>query len=468
MTRFREFVYSPYFNKHDEIRALVAYFSEIYPDFSEQYCNRNMIFCKIYNNALHDQPRLALLFTYTLRLLESFLALEQYQQSEYGQQISLLQALRLKKQYSFYEKNLTIAENKLENIHRKDSQLYNHQYQLAAEANDYFNQIERRQTDLSIQLKQNNLDKFYLLEKLKDACEMQVRRKILNIDYSARMLEVVVREVRDNAAAYGDEPLIYLYYQIHQMVVQGEHDYYFSALQTLQLKESSIAISELHNCYNFLQNYCIQQINRGEGRFLQEIFKLYQLQLAQGLLLEEGYLSEWHYKNIVTTGIRLGEMTWVKDFIEHYKAKLDPETRENAYRFNLASYYYAMQQYDQVLELLLQVEYNDLRYNLGAKALLLRTYYDLEEYDALFSLVQSFTLYLRRNKLMANFHREGHHLLFKFTRRAAQIRANIDFMNVEKARKEFDKLQIDIAAANAIFNKGWLLEKIQELEGVIG
>jgi hypothetical protein len=41
-------------------------------------------------------------------------------------------------------------------------------------------------------------------------------------------------------------------------------------------------------------------------------------------------------------------------------------------------------------------------------------------------------------------------------------------MNVEKARKEFDKLQIDIAAANAIFNKGWLLEKIQELEGVIG
>jgi len=247
------------------------------------------------------------------------------------------------------------------------------------------------------------------------------------------------------------------------MVNSTKQVHYFDALKTLQIHQKSIAISELSYIYNYFQNYCIQQINKGEAHFLQEIFKLYQAQLEEDLLLQDGYLSEWHYKNIVTTGIRLHEMAWVQGFIEHYKDKLPPASQQNAYRFNLASYYYALQDYDKVLELLIKVEYSDLRYSVGAKALLLRTYYDLEEYDALLSLVQSFTLYLRRNKLMADFQRDGHYDLFKFTRRAAQIRSNLDFAKPEKLRRELEKLQQDIKAANTIFNKSWLIEKMEEL-----
>lgn len=461
MTRFRELAHSPYFNKNEDIRQLTSYLSDLFPDFPQQRCSREAFFQHLYPQESHDQSKLALLFTYTYRLLQEFLIIEQCRQDAFEQQILLLQAWRSKKEYALYEKLLNETENNLNSLDRKDDTYYHQQYHLATEADTYFNQIERRQVDRSIEQKQTFLDNFYLLEKLKDACEIQVRRRIFNVDYSLQMLEPVLLEVRRRGVHC--EPLIYLYYQIYEMITQPPQEYYFAALHTLQQHEYQITTSELTYIYNYFQNYCIQQINKGEGRFLHEIFKLYQAQLKQGLLIQDGFLSEWHYKNIITTGIRLREMAWVQDFIELYKDKLPPESQENAYHFNLASYYYALKDYNKVLELLLKVEYSDLRYNLGAKALLLRTYYDLEEYDALLSLVQSFTLYLKRNKLMADFHRDGHYELFKFTRRAAQIRSNLAFVNIEKSRREFEKLQQDIADTQVIINKGWLLEKMREL-----
>ncbi|MDX1666964.1 MAG: hypothetical protein R3350_07035, partial [Saprospiraceae bacterium] len=176
------------------------------------------------------------------------------------------------------------------------------------------------------------------------------------------------------------------------------------------------------------------------------------------------YLSEWHYKNIVTTGIRLGEMDWVHNFIEQYRESLEPEARENAYRFNLASYYYAVGHFDGVLELLTKVEYSDLRYNLGARALLLRTYYDLGEYEALRSLRDSFKQYLLRNKLMSDSRREGYYNLFKFTHRAALLKMRVDYSSAESLNKDLSRLKRAVDASDAIFNRPWLLEKIGEIE----
>lgn len=464
MTRFRDFAFSPYFNKHKDLQLLLAYLSRVFPKFDEKSCSRKEVFRHIYPAQAHDQRQLALLFTYALRLLEKFLAQEQFKVQIPLQELLLLQSLRTRKQYSSYEKVLRQAETQLSGRAERDSLFYNHQYQLAAEADNYYNQIERRQKDHSIQSKQNNLDKFYLSEKLKDACEMRMRSKILKVDYSTRLLEAVIREVRNNIDEYVRVPAIYVYYKIYLMVLHSDHQYYFEALKILEENETYFSNEELDRLYNYFQNYCIEQINRGEERFLGEIFKLYQSQLANGLLIKDGYLSEWHYKNIVTTGIRLREMDWVKGFIEEFKARLRPEAVENAYMFNLASYYYATRQYDEVLNLLIKVEYNDLRYNLGAKALLLRTYYDLKEYDALHSLTESFKQYLHRNKLMADSRRQGYYNLFKLTHRAANIKVNLSFIKEEKAKKELKKLQSEIKKAATIFNKAWLLEKVNELE----
>jgi hypothetical protein len=463
MTRFREFVHSPYFNKHSGVRALVTYLDSVYPRFDEKRCSKMVLYKVLFSNPEEGEKQLSLLFTYTLRLLDQFLIQEQFKEQTAQQNTMLLRSLRSRKLFKRYNRTLETAKTAMRNRRVQDSGHYNNQFLLAAEADEYYRQIELRRKDLSIQQKQNSLDRFYIAEKLKDACEMHVRSRILKIDYATHLLEAVINEVRENEIIYAKEPSIFIYYKIYQMVLTSEQEYYFEALETLEGNQERFSKPELKQIYNYFQNFCIEQINKGEPNFLREVFELYKSQLEQELILEESLLSEWHYKNIVTTGLRLREMDWVRDFIESYKPRLRAESVENAYIYNMAAYYHALGEYGKVLDLLIKVEYVDLRYSLGAKALLLRTYFELEEFESLYSLADSFRQFVHRNKLMADSRRVGYLNLFKFTRRLGQLKSNLAFSSMDKISREFDKLKGEIDTA-IIFNKSWLLEKAETFE----
>ncbi len=463
LTRFNDFVHSPYFNKHQEIRGLVKYFDRIYPRFDEKNCNRRIIFKNLFPGKKHDQPKLAILFTYTQRLVQEFLIQEQIVQDNYLKDRLLLVGLRQKRQFNLYESKLSRTTKSLQSQPIRDSSFHQKEYHLAVEADYFYTRIRRKGRDQSLDQQLESLDHYYLAEKLKSAVEVQIRRKILKQDYINPMMNPVLSELEQHHDIYQDIPAIDLYYRIFLMITEKETHYYFDALTALRAKENCFPKEELATIYNYFQNYCIAQINDNKPSFLKEIFHLYQSQLQQALIIEDGYLPDMHYKNIVTTGIRLKELDWVKQFIEDYRVALRPAVRENAYSFNLASYYHAVGEYDQVLELLNQVEYSDFRYNLGAKALLLRTYFEQNSFEALYSLVDSFLQYLHRNELLADSRRIGYYHLFRLTRRVAQLKSNWPYWRQEKKAKEWSKLKEDMGHAPAIFNKAWLERSLDGL-----
>ena len=468
MTRFVEFSRSPYFNKHREVGMLIDYLNKIYPDFNERNCQREVVFKSLFPQQKHNQNHLALLFTYSIRLLDKYLIQEQFKENSAYHKVLLLRNLRHRKQYKYYEKTMTNFESELEESEYKNSTFYNMQFLKAAESDAYFTQRSKHEKDNSIQLKQNNLDNYYLAEKLRDACEMIVRSKILEVNYSTSLLDSVIAEVEKNIIYYETIPSISVYFHIYQMIVKEGHAYYFEALPVLQKYSSFFPKEEVQNMYNYLQNYCIEQINKGESMFLKEMFNLFKEQLEKELLMDEnGFLPQWHYKNIVTTGIRLKEMDWTQQFIEKFKKSLHPEVVENAYSYNLASYYYSTKQLDKVLDLLVKVEYTDIQYNLGAKSLLLRTYYDLEEHEALLSLTRSFKQYIKRNRLIPESRRKGMSNLVRFTNRANSIKANFGFDSKQKSKKELEKLIEELDATDPIINKDWLNSKVEELKNLV-
>ena len=97
--------------------------------------------------------------------------------------------------------------------------------------------------------------------------------------------------------------------------------------------------------------------------------------LDMDLLLEKGIMSPWNYKNITAVGLRLEEFGWVQDFLLKFKPHLAPAHRDNAYKYNLAKLHFAKKDYDKVLELLREVEYDDIFYSLDSRSMLLKTYY---------------------------------------------------------------------------------------------
>ncbi|MEM9886947.1 MAG: hypothetical protein AAF849_13725 [Bacteroidota bacterium] len=463
MTRFKEFVQSPYFNKHNKVNALVQYLSDIFPDFEKRKCGREKLFKVVFGAQKHDQAQLAIVFTYTKRLLHEFLAQEKWQEKDMERQIDLMKHIREKGDLEGYKKELKRSEKYLANYSFQDTHFQYLNYLFAKETDQFYEQLRQYKSDDSLQRKQNHLDYFYLSEKLRDACEILVRESTLQVEYASRLLDVLLTAIAENWEHYRDIPSIAVYHQIYQMLNERSVKSYQKTLVTLARNAAYFSPKEQQSTYLYLQNFCTTQINEGKSEFMPLLFDLIRVQLEKGFLFEQSYLSEWHYKNIVTLGLRVGKQAWIEQFIETYKTHLHPNQREHAYNFNLASLHYYNKQYSKALKLLLYLDLSDVRYAITAKSMLLYTYYELEELEALLPLSDTFRQYLKRQKNVSKDYRKGIDSLVRYTKKLALLRSKKAYEPTEKWQPTFEKLRQAILEDDNIVNKRWLLEKMEEL-----
>ena len=466
MTRFREFAHSPYFNKHKDVANLVTYLDRTYPNFTEKKCHRETIFSVLSPTLPHDQKKLAIIFTYTLRLLEQFLKTEQAIQNHLLSDNALLlkecrenELIILLNQY--YREKTNGVKNKIGKVARPNPP--HSEIAILDELDKSALTLGHTDTPF-LDNKQSLLDLQYLTQKLKDACELIQRGRLTkNIFTPSPLLEKATGLLAEKKLDTPIPSAIQLFFNLYLMLINEDTDIYENILADVEKKETDLTTEETKAIYNHLVNFCIAMANTGKQVFLEKLFTILKIQLKKGFLINNNIMAEWHYKNIVTTGLRMEEFNWVKNFIEKYKEHLHPSVMENAYTYNLANYHYHLAQFDEVLQLLLQVEYTDLRYNLDAKSLLLRTYYDMEEEEALFSLTDSFKQFLKRNKAVNSIQKNGYYNLLKFTRTAFRLKVNKNFMSKKRWAGSFEKLEKEVEYADIVFNLGWVREKVEEL-----
>ena len=468
MTRFVEFVHSPYFNKHLGVLSLVDYLNKIYPNFTEKNCDRHRILRKVSGKTVQNLRQLAVLFSYTARMLDKFLAIESLEDHDYLLEVHTFKKLRDKKLNDVYLKRYKGIEKNFNSMHSSERKFYFKRYLYADEANEYFTDQFRHTTDNKLVLKQRLLDHFYLTEKLKDLNHQAWRNKALQLDEVSPLSNAVLSYVSSHLEEYNATPHVVVYYHAYVMVSQSDDQSYFKLLEKIEEFENNFNFSELKDLYSSLQNYVIIRVNDGYEPFWQELFNLLRLQLDKKMLHQNQYLIEWHYKNIVSVGLRLEETDWVINFIETNRSELDPKVEENAYSFNLATYHYHVGNFDEVQNLLLHVEYTDIRYSLGAKTLLVQTYYRIQEEEALFSAIEAFKQYVKRNKLISEERKGGYYYFLRFTKRAFVIKSNISLQPSEKTNREIKRLLEQFNSAEAVFYTSWLKEEIDDIVSEVG
>lgn len=457
MTRFRDFSLSPYYNKHAGVRDLVGYFSEKYPDFSEKNCDRKAIWRRIFPERKYDYPHLALLFTYALRLADKFFAAEKLAEKPAEEQFLTAEFLRERRLFKTYEKTMRSIEKILEKASYRDADFYFRQYLFADERDQKYLKITRRRADDGLQEKQDALDVWFAAMKLRDACEMRMRQRYFGEEYEADWLKEISEKIKNRPQDYLEIPAVYIYFLVYEMLTGEAVEDYFVLKNKVEVTAAFFSKSEQQNIYNYLQNFCILQINKGNSYFLREIFSIYQSQLERELIFEKnGTLAEFHYKNIVTTGLRSQAYDWVRNFLEEYKPRLSPAVAENAYSFNLANYYFAIEKYKEILPLLIQVEYSDMRYKLDSRALLLRTYYHLGEAEAFYALCDSFKQLLLRSKDLTEFQRTGYQNMIRMSRQIYTWHAGKNFIGAEEFAREGEKITTEVNELNPLFNAEWL------------
>lgn len=298
-------------------------------------------------------------------------------------------------------------------------------------------QLKRTQKE-SMERVLDALDRFYLSVKLQLSCEIYNVQNVLAVKYNTFLLDEIILHLDKHP--YEGTPLIAVYFTVYLTLTSPDSDKYFDKLTTLLKQlEKKLSPHDLRDAYQYVFNYCIRKINKGEPQYMERLFDAYKTTLANKVLMDKGTLSQWDFKNIVTIALKLKKYSWAIDLIHRYKQFIPSNERENAWCYNLANVYFHTKEFSKAISLLQKVEFTDLYYQLDTRAILLKIYFEMEETEGFTYHVSAFKMFLRRNKKVSEYQRNIYKNLVSFSSKAFRMREKGKSMLVLKQKAEETK-----------------------------
>lgn len=421
LNRLEKLVFSPFFNKNQHVIDLFLFLKPFYPSFDQSELTKEHIYQSLFPKDKYKDSRLRNIMSDLTKLVEQFIIWEELNNQSLLQTQHLLKVAKERDIDKYYEPSLKKWAQMQRDYPYRDVLYYFNQHQLQEERYEFTTRKDNRAMEQSLQQLTDNLDIYYLSKKLKYCCEMINRTNVFSEQYEMGLFDEVMTYL--NRRTFEEVPIIRIYYQILLTLLKGEDEAHYFELKRL-LAEHTHLFPQMENKtnYSFAQNYCIKKINSGQSEYLKELFELYKLSLENKVIFEGELLSQWDYKNITTVGLRLEEHEWTMQFLDDYEPFIDKRHRENAYKYNKANAHFYQKEFKKAMLLLLQVEFTDIYYNLDSRSLLAKVYFELEEFEAMFTHMDTFKNYLRRNEKISGYQKKVYKNLLKYMMSLAKLK----------------------------------------------
>lgn len=439
---------SPFFNVNEQVSAFLEILLE-----NKEAPSEKALFSKLFGKKPFNHQKLRYVMTDLTRLLEQFLSYSGFQKDDSLQKQLLMKRLHTDKHEKYFFQNASFVKNYKSNTPVTIKQLkddFEHD-ELICEFN---RRISGRTFDDSLARVSESLDVYYFSQRLKYACELLNRKNVLNENYESGILDFISNALKNPLLE--SNPVIAVYHRIFLLLQDYDNEKLYLQLKN-KVKEVQQVIhrDELRDIYVFLQNFCIRKINNSDESYPEELFSLYKEMIINEIIFENNELEHHHFKNIVTLALRLNELVWTENFIQEQQLKLNKDLRKNAVSYNTARILYARKKYREALRIMRTVEFTDIYYHLDSKVLLLKIYFETEDFEPLLSLVTTTNTYLRRSKLISPYQRTIYINLLKYIRKLSKYKAG-EKISLQQLKHNF-AVQKDIADVT------WLKAKFAEL-----
>lgn len=464
-SRFQDYVHSPFFNKNKKIQNLCDYVLSYAPDFHQPALNKTVIYPFIFGKKPFNEIQLNNIISDLLQLLYDFLAIKKYREKELLQKTFLMDELLDRSAYDFIPR-VARRYRQIQNQSTYRNFEFYHQEYIFSEQLDR-NHLSRspRTYGENLQFKNDHLDLYYFSNKLRIACDMASRNIVVKAKYECHFIADLIKHYEDNYLDYQSHPCLSVYYKILQILQTKEDEQAYYELKTLLENHYNLfPAEELRVIYIYVQNYCILKINSGKSIYYRELQDVYKILLKRKIIFMNGYLTQWAYKNIITVGIRLQDFDWTETVIHQYKESLLPEERPNAVAYNLAAFYDAKKEYKNALHQLHDVEFTDISYHLGAKIIQLKCFYELDESEAFYALIEATKKYLLRNRKVADYHKKANANFCTIAKKIFQLKMKKSRLKKSVFNQQYRLLSEKLKKIQPITNKEWLEEACKKLD----
>lgn len=447
-----KFLRSPF---HNQRKDVIILFDGIVNALTKNRAalQRDKLFHLLFPNQNYEEQQLRHIMSYLMKLIKNYLVIAAFQKEEMEQKLFLLAAVEQKSNLQISHQVWKNLEKHLQNSQYQNGIFFQKKHDAALE---YLKAGfgEKNKEKQMLQMAFESLNIGFICQLLRLGCRMLSERSLNFVEYETHLLEQVL--VFLEKEHFREIPAVQLYYYSYLTLSEKNKnkENAFRHLKELIGKYASLLPQEeALDLYLILINFCIRKTNRGHTDFAAEALEFYQQALDNGILLEKGYLTVANYSNIFKLGLKLQQLAWAKNFLERYKTKLHPKHQINYYHYNLAIFYYWKKEYELAMSMLHKVHFKEEVENLTLRRMLVRIYFETEEWEALYSLLKSFRAYINRHKSLSR----QHQLLNKNLISMVAKMSKSDLTNKEVR----EKLKAEIERLEWIAEKKWLVEQLR-------
>lgn len=446
--QFKKWLKSPIHNKHKDVQSLFEYL------FSRQSITaittqRDRAYQYLYPKEETNMARLRHVMSFATEVLEDFIRYKEYVYNQELSNLLLLKGFRKRGLKKDAEKKERSLRNRLKKQEVQNEVHYWVRHQLEVE--DFNLQRERDQpTSTNLQAVMDSASLFFVLTTLRYACISITHQNLYKKEYNVPFLDVILSAIE--TGSYSDINSIQLYYACYLSLTEPNEDKPYELLKNYLIQFPQILPPrQFREVYEIALNYCIKHANKGNRFYMEEAFDLYMNGIENSVLLDDGYLSHFAYKNIVGIGLYLKKIADIETFIPKGEYLLHPDYRDNYMHYNTAKLYFEMKKYAKAKKLLISMDYDDLFMTITAKMMLFKIYVEEGDFDVMEAYIHSFTQFLRRKSDMS-YHKKTFLNTIRFAQKAIHA-----FTKEEKK-----VLAEQIQSTNPLPEKKWLLELLEK------
>ncbi len=460
LNSFKKYLSSPYFNMNENLIAIYEIYEPLLKGKLNDKLSKELIWEIIFPGKKYNDTKYRKLHSELLKTFEDFIAQKAFDNNKFLRANLTLQAVRTRKIEKLYKSVSASSDRAIERQYNRSTEYLYAKYFNANEKLQFYSdsQLQRRRSkniagDLNISETVKYLDQFYIAEKQKHYVKLLSWKKVLNleqkIDYIDLLNEMIKNEEIENI------PPIAIYSTISKMFLnQNDEESYFKLKNQVDEFIDNFPDDEIRYIYYAILNFCVRMVNMGNLSFQKETLEVYKEALAKNTLFQNGYLTTVSFNNIVFFALRVGEYDWAEQFVANYMDRLNDTDRNSSVSISLARIEFYRKNYGNVIELLQEVEMNSAVYNLNSKTILLLSYYELDEFDALDSFINSFRVYLNREKSISARKKGTYKNLLKYVTRLINLR--------DSDKSGLLSLKTEIEETLGVGSKPWLLQKLEE------
>lgn len=458
LERLRRFAKSTYCNTNQNALELLEKLVPHYPHFSGPMLKKRTFYKAIFPDKAYNDAYFRKQLSGLYQMIRSFLAFEEWNQHKALHQIYLLRQLRQRKLENVFQIQFDQAVEDLNLAGARSSSYFQQAFQLAEEvAAVRVNQEDHEAFAMQLQ----HLDILYLIKRLKVSCDMLSQQGVEDNNMLSRYLQALLQQ---EGNTYLQVPAVAIHWKLCQAWSEpDEPSHYYAFMELLEQHLALFQVLEQRWLYEHAEQYCWLQLRAGFREFVDQLFLVQKVKLEKGLLLQGQSLPPQQFQDLVTLGLQLQKLSWVRQFITEYHPLLPSEDQEDQLIYQTARVDQAEGQLEKATDAL--TVHNFKLSELAGKAALLhfQLLYQTERYPQLLEELDTWRLRWMRSPELTTAERQSLLNCISVLKQTLRLRKQLARLSETELQNKRGKLLERIHNLNHLSLERWLKHTIEQL-----